>query len=295
MQPVGFVGLGVMGQPMALNIARAGVPLLVWNRTPTRAEPLHEAGARVAGSVAEVFEGAEVVLAMMANGAVLDEVLGRGTSRFADLVRDHLLVHMGTTTTEYSASLAADVVAAGGRYVEAPVSGSRVPAERAALVGMLAGEPADVAIVEPLVAPTCRQTFVCGAVPSALTMKLSVNLYLITMVTALAESAHFAERQGVDMQTFRAVLDAGQMASDISKLKTAMLVAGEFPVAAGLADVLMNCRLVADAARASGTAAPLMLASEALFEEALELGYGEQDMAAVVHAIAARDAGGDAG
>ena len=78
---------------------------------------------------------------MMANGEILDATLGRGTPRFEALARDHLVVPMGTTSPEYSAALGAGVVAAGDRYVEAPVSGSRVPAENAALFGMLADHP----------------------------------------------------------------------------------------------------------------------------------------------------------
>ncbi len=286
---VGFVGLGVMGQPMGLNLARAGVPLVVWNRTAARLEPLVAAGAEAASSVDDVLTRASTVLFMMANGDVLDEVLGRGTPDFDRRVARHLVVHMGTTSPRYSLSLAADVRAAAGRYVEAPVSGSRGPAEAAELVGMLAGAPEDLDVVRPLVAATCRETFDCGEVPAALMTKLSVNLYLITMVVGLAESAHFAERHGVDLATFRAVIDAGQMSSTISRAKLPMLVSGEFPVAAALSDVLMNCRLVADAARSSGTAAPLMAASEELFAEAEAMGLGGQDMAAVVHAIAQRD------
>lgn len=125
MTTFGFVGLGVMGQPMALNMARAGFPLLVWNRTPARAEPLVAAGTDVARDVDDVFARTSAVLLMLANGKVLDTTLGRGTSRFEALVRNHLVVSTGTTSPEYSAGLAADVVAAGGRYVEAPVSGSR--------------------------------------------------------------------------------------------------------------------------------------------------------------------------
>ena len=287
--PVGFVGLGVMGQPMALNLAGAGVPLVVWNRTPGRLEPLLAAGAEAAESVDDVLARTSTVLFMMANGHVLDEVLGRRTAEFGGRVASHLVVHMGTTSAEYSRALAADVRAAGGRYVEAPVSGSRGPAEAAQLVGMLAGAPEDVEVVRPLVAATCRETFDCGEVPAALMTKLSVNLFLITTVVGLAESAHFAERHGVDMATFRAVIDAGQMSSTISRAKLQMLVSGGYPVAAALSDVLMNSRLVADAARASGTAAPLMEASEALFAEAEAMGLGGQDMAAVVHAIAQRD------
>ena len=286
---VGFVGLGVMGQPMALNLARAGIQLVVWNRTPARLAPLVAAGAETADDVDGVLARASTVLFMVANGAVLDEVLGRKTPAFGPRVAGHLVVHMGTTSADYSQSLAADVRAARGRYVEAPVSGSRGPAEAGELVGMLAGSPDDLDVVRPLLAATCRPTVDCGEVPRALLMKLSVNLYLITTVVGLAEAAHFAERHGVDMTAFRAVIDAGQMSSAISRAKLQMLVTGEYPVAAGLSDVLMNSRLVADAARASGTAAPLMEASEALFAEAEAMGLGGQDMAAVVHAIAQRD------
>jgi len=278
-----------MGQPMALNMARSGASLLVWNRTRARAAPVVAAGAEAARDVDDVFARSSTVLIMMANGEVLDVTLGRGTPRFTTLVRDHLVVPMGTTSPEYSAGLAADVVAAGGRYVEAPVSGSRVPAENAALVGMLAGSPPDLDVVRPLLATTCRQTFDCGQVPGALRMKIATNLYLVTTVTALAESAHLARRLGIDLETFREVLNAGQMASDISRRKLEMLVSDSFPVAAALSDVLMNAHLVADAARGSGTATPLMFTTEALFEEAQALGHGSLDMAAVVHAIAARD------
>ena len=106
---------------------------------------------------------------------------------------------MSTTAPDYSRGLEADIVGAGGRYVEAPVSGSRVPAEQGALVGMLAGDPAAVAEVEPLLRPMCERSFVCGAVPQALRMKLAVNLFLITTVTGLAEAVHSAERHGIDL------------------------------------------------------------------------------------------------
>ena len=168
---------------------------------------------------------------MMANGQALDQVLGRGTPAFGARVARHLVVHMGTTSAEYSQQLAADVRAAGDATSKHPSAGSRGPAEAAQLVGMLAGAPEDVQVVRPLVAATCRETFDCGEVPAALMTKLSVNLFLITTVVGLAESAHFAERHGVEMATFRAVIDAGQMSSTISRAKLPMPVSGEYPVA----------------------------------------------------------------
>ncbi|MEO7981930.1 MAG: NAD(P)-dependent oxidoreductase [Sporichthyaceae bacterium] len=288
-EAVGFVGLGVMGQPMAVNLARTGTPLVVWNRTPARLGPLRDAGAEAADDVDGVLARATTVLFMMADGAVLDEVLGRDSPLFAARVEGHLLVHMGTTSPDYSRGLAAEVRRAGGRYVEAPVSGSRVPAEQRQIVGMVAGRPEDVAVVRPLVSAMCRETFDCGEVPGALLTKLSVNLFLMTMVAGLAEAANFAQQHGVPMDTFRAVLDAGPMASAVSRGKLEMLVSGEFPVAAAVSDVLMNSRLVADAARATGTAAPLMLVTEQLFTEAEAMGLGGEDMAAVLLAIARRN------
>ena len=285
---VGFLGLGLMGEPMAANLLRAGTKLVVWNRTAARTAPFLAAGADVAGSVAEVFARAPVVLAMLANGAAIDATLARGTAGFASMVAGRTLVHLGTTAPAYSHGLEADVRAAGGRYVEAPVSGSRGPAQAGELVGMLAGAPDAVAAVRPLLAPMCRQTVDCGPVPSALTMKLAVNLYLITTVTGLAEAAHFAAVHGLDMNTFRAVLDAGPMASTVSRGKLAKLLAGDFSPQAAAADVLMNNALVAAAARAVGMASPALDVSHALFGETVAQGHGGEDMIAVIRALEAR-------
>jgi 3-hydroxyisobutyrate dehydrogenase len=287
---VGFLGLGLMGEPMALNLARAGTPLVVWNRTRSRTEALRAIGAEVAGSAAEVFRCCDVVLVMLAGEAVMDEVLGRGTPAFAAQLRGRTLVHTGTTSPEYSRGLEADVQAAGGRYVEAPVSGSRGPATAGDLVVLLAGDPGAVAEVRPLLAPIGRRSFVCGPVPSGLLTKLSVNLFLITQVTGLAEAMHLAERQGLDPALVGAVLDAGPMASTVSRAKVAALVTGDLSPQAAAADVLMNNRLIAEAARAAGVASPLLDVCHALFDETVGLGHGGEDMAAVVRALEARTA-----
>jgi 3-hydroxyisobutyrate dehydrogenase len=285
---VGFLGLGLMGEPMAANLVKAGTPLVIWTRTAAKAEPFRAAGAEVVSSPAEVFQRAPVVLAMLANGAAIDATIGRGTAEFASILASRTLVHMGTTAPAYSRGLEADVRAAGGRYVEAPVSGSRGPAQAGELVAMLAGEPDAVAEVRPLLAPMCRQTVDCGQVPNALTMKLAVNLYLITIVTGLAEAAHFAAVHGLDLETFRAVLDGGQMASTVSRGKLAKLLAGDLSPQAAAADVLMNNELVAAAARAAGMATPALDVSHALFREAVAQGHGGEDMIAVIRAIEAR-------
>ncbi|MEW2167247.1 NAD(P)-dependent oxidoreductase [Streptomyces sp. NPDC007084] len=303
---VGFIGLGVMGTPMALNLVRAGIPLVVWNRTASRAEPLGAEGAEVADGPAEVFERADTVLLMLADEAAVDAVLARGTAGFAQRVAGRTVVHMGTTSPEYSRGLDADVRAAGGRYAEVPVSGSRVPAQAGRLVAMLAGDPATLEDVRPLLTPLCQETFGCGAVPNALLMKLSVNLFLITLVTGLTEAFHFAEQHGLDPGLFLDVLDAGPMASAVSRMKAPKLLDRDFTVQAAVQDVLKNNELIARAARDTGLTSPLLDACHALFAETVALGHGDLDMVAVLRAIedrtarasaegeAARSAGGDA-
>jgi len=287
-QPIGFIGLGAMGEAMALNLVKSGTPLLVWNRTPAKAQTLAAVGAELAGAAADVFALSQTVILMLADGRAMDTVLARGDRGFADRVNGRTVVHMGTTSPAYSRGLEADIRSAGGRYVEAPVSGSRRPAEAGQLVAMLAGEEEAVVDVRPVLAPMCRETMVCGLVPNALLMKLSVNLFLISLVTGLAEAVHFAENNGLDLEQLLAVLDAGPMASDVSRVKAPKLVGRDFAVQAAISNVLENNRLIAEVAREVGIASPLLDVCHALYTETLALGLGEADMVAVLKAIEAR-------
>jgi 3-hydroxyisobutyrate dehydrogenase len=286
--PVGFIGLGTMGEPMALNLAKAGTPLVVWNRSAAKAAMLARASAKVAESPREVFSACEVVFAMLADGPALDAVLDRGRPAFTSNLGRRTLVNMATLSPAYSATLEAEIRAAGGSYVEAPVSGSRKPAEAGELVAMLAGEPAAVERIRPLLAPMCQKAIACGPVPNALRMKLAVNLYLITMVTGLAEAVHFARKQGLDLAQLVAVLDSGPMASDVSRVKAAKLLAEDFSVQAAISNVLENNRLIAEAARERGLASPLLDVCHGLYGETDAMGLGAKDMIAVIRALERR-------
>jgi len=287
---IGFIGLGVMGQPMALNLARAGTKLTVWNRSSDRCALLAAAGAKVASSPVELLAQTRIVFLMLYDGAAIDAVLGRDTPTFGANIAGHVIVQMGTPSPSYSRQLEADIRAHGGNYVEAPVSGSVKPAEVGQLVAMLAGADESIEEVRPLLTPMCRLTVSCGTVPNALLMKIAVNAFLIPMVTGLAEAVHFADRHGLDLKQLQAVLDAGPMASSVSRVKAAKLAAGDFTVQAAITDVLKNCRLTTNAAREAGIASPLLDVCETLYGEAQAQGYGQSDMVAVVHAIAARGA-----
>jgi 3-hydroxyisobutyrate dehydrogenase len=288
MVAVGFIGLGVMGEPMALNLVKAGTPLLVWNRTPEKARALEAVGASVAPDVDSVFSRCDVIILMLSNGLAIDDVLGRGTPVFGTRVSGRTIVHMGTTAPGYSQALSSEILAAGGEYVEAPVSGSRVPAEAGELVAMPAGSPDAVALVRPILEPMCREIVSCGPVPNGLLTKLSVNICLITTVTGLAETMHFAAQHGLDLDQVAHVLATGQMSSPIMRVKLPKLLTSDFTAQAAISDVWMNTRLITDAATRTGVAVPLLDVCEALFAETDALGHSRDDMAAVLKAIETR-------
>lgn len=286
---VGFIGLGIMGGPMATNLLRAGVPLSVWNRSPEASLRLGRQGARVLGSPAAVFADCDVVLLMLADETAVDAVLRRGTPELDAMVAGCTVVALGTTSPTFSAGLERDIVAAGGRYVEAPVSGSRVPAERGELVGLVAGDEEAVEQVAPLLGTMCRALVRCGPVPTGLGTKLAVNLYLCTMVAGLAEAYHLATALGLDVAAFQQALDTGPMASAVSTLKLAKLVQRDFDTQAAVRDVHTNTRLVAEAARSVGAASPLLDVTRELFRATEASGAGALDMTAVVTALEQRD------
>lgn len=284
-EALGFIGLGLMGEPMALNLLRAGRSLVVWNRSTAKAARLVAAGATLASSPSEVFRRTRTIILMLANEEAIDSVLDRRGPEFRSRVGGRVIIQMGTTSPEYSLILESEVRAGGGSYAEAPVSGSRVPAEQGQLVAMVAAEFPETEELETLLQPMCKQVIFCGSVPSALRMKLSVNLFLITMVTGLVEAFHLARRQSLNLATLCSVLDSSPMASSVSRVKLSKLVADDFSPQASIADVLKNAELVADAAKTAQAPAPLLNVCRLLYSDALRVGCGELDMVAVLRAL----------
>lgn len=285
---VGFIGLGKMGAPMAANLLRAGIPLIVWNRNADKSKTLEAVGAQVAASVAELFASTSIILMMLLDEQAIDAVLERGTARFDALVSGKTLVTLGTTSAEYSSGLELDLLRAGGHYVEAPVSGSRVPAERGTLVGMVAGDSVSVAAVMPLLEPLCAKAFKCGLVPSAVRTKIAVNHFLILMVAALGETVASARAVGVDLSVLQEVLDAGPMASDVSRLKFDKLIRGDFSPQASVKDAGKIARLALTQTTAGGARAPLMECCVELYRSAEDIGWQDLDMIAATRTLEER-------
>ena len=282
---IGFVGLGTMGLPMASNLARVHSGVRVWNRTPGKDAPLRALGAEVAPSLDACFDASDLVFLMLRDAAAADAVLGIGTPAFARRVPARIVVQLGTTSAEHSLACALAIEAAGGRYVECPVSGSQTPAEQGRLLGMIAGHEADVAVVEPLLNALCANIYRCGLAPAAMRMKLAVNHYLIVLVTALAEASHAARLAGVDLGLMERILGDGPMASEVSRTKLAKLVRSEFAAQASVADVQLIAALCARQAAQSGAHAPLIDACRDLLHRAFVDGLGGLDMTGVVRVL----------
>ncbi len=283
---VGFIGLGLMGTPMARRLLDAGVPLTAWTRSPAALQPIVDAGAAAAASPEGVFAASDTVIVMLRNAGAIDAVLRDESGAMHAFVAGRTVVNTGTIAPTDSLKLADDIAAAGGTYVEAPVSGSRVPAETGTLVGLLAGPPAAVERVRQLIGPLCSRVEVCGEVPAALMMKLSANVFLVSLLAGLAESFHFAEAHSMDLEVLRSILDAGQMASPLSRVKTDKLVRGDMTPQASIADVHVNAELIQDAAAAAGIASPLIDACAQLFAGGVAAGDGGLDAVAIVRTLA---------
>jgi 3-hydroxyisobutyrate dehydrogenase len=281
----GFVGTGLMGNPMATRLATSGVPLVVWNRTPAKAANVVAAGAMMAESREALFQQCDVIVLMLATADAIDEVLARNAADFRSRVTGRLIINTGTVSPEYSSGLAAAISAAGGRFVEAPVSGSRTQAENGKLVVMAAGEANDVEQTRTLLAPLYTALFDCGPAPNGLRMKLAVNLFLIVMVTGLVEAFDFAREARIDLNLFRDVLAATPMASSVSRVKADKLARNDLTPQAAITDVLQNARLILDAARAFELTPRLIEACGRLYAEAADADLGALDIVGVLRVM----------
>ena len=275
-----------MGVPMAARLADGGLNPLVWSRRPESADTLIYRGAELAPSVDALFEACGRVVLMLANARAMDEVLGRGTENFIRRVSGVTLIHMGTTPPGYSEDLAADVVSAGGRYAEVPVSGSTGPAASGDLVAMAAGSEKALADARDIVEHMCRAIVPCGEVPGALQMKLAVNTYLVGLVCGLFEAFNLARKAGLDLQTLASVLEAGPMSCDLMRMKLPKLLDGDHAPQSSIRQANNNTQMIVDEAERVGTKVPIVEVVLALVQEAARSGWNEEDMTAITKVLA---------
>jgi 3-hydroxyisobutyrate dehydrogenase len=275
---VALLGTGVMGAGMARNIASAGIPLRVWNRTAERATPLADAGASVAGTPEEAVRGADVVVTMLFD---TESVAATMRDAAPGLGAGTVWLQMATVGVEGCDRLAGLAEELGVRYVDAPVLGTRKPAEEGSLV-VLASGPDDVRdTVAPVLDAVGSRVMWLGEAGAGTRLKLVANSWVLTVVEGIAESLTLARALGLDPQQFLDVVKGGAMDAPYVQLKGSAMLAGEFATAFGLDGAAKDAELIVAAARAAG--AEDLAVIEAVrdhYVRAREAGHGDKDLSA---------------
>ncbi|MGN6521686.1 MAG: NAD(P)-dependent oxidoreductase [Actinomycetes bacterium] len=284
---IAFLGTCIMGGAMARRLADAGQDIAVWNRTLDKARPLADAGATVAASVADAVRGRTLLVTMLADADVTAAALGNGDA-LAELAPDALWLQMATVGVAGEQRLRGLAEAAGVGYLDAPVSGTKQPAEQGALT-VLASGPEDLrARAETVFSVVGSTTVWAGEAGAGSRFKLVVNTWLLGLLGALADSIRLSELLGIDPAGFLAAIEGGPLFTPYAKLKGGAMIAGEYPTAFPLSMASKDAQLVVEAAHDAGGDLPVADALAGLFQRAAALDGGElgrADMAAVVEAL----------
>ncbi|RYC84061.1 hypothetical protein BFJ63_vAg13083 [Fusarium oxysporum f. sp. narcissi] len=278
---IGFLGLGTMGTPMALNL-RQQFPVTVWNRNGAKCTPLIEAGAKAAKTPSEVVEKSDVIFTMLFDGKAIQSMIdNEPDNSFMKAIRGKTLINTSSVHVAFSHKLAQQVQGAGGKFVEMPVSGSKGPAEQGQLVGMMAGDPEVAEQIRPVVKPITTAAIYCGPIGSGLKAKYSINLFLVSVTAGLAESVNLARAQGLDLEAFAQVVNSSPLASAYSRVKIAKILKGDWTPQAAIKDCYNSTELIKSAAQGVKVQTPLVQLCNSLYREAYQNGLGEEDMMAI--------------
>lgn len=277
---IGFLGMGIMGRAMALNVRKAGFELMVYNRSQDKLDTLRADGVSIAATPQELSAFADVLVLMVTGPEAVDALLfdqGGAEVRLSAKV----VVNMSTVPPAYSKELGERLGQAGAAFVEAPVLGTKKPAEDGTLVVLAAGEPATVDTVHPLLESMGKKVLRCGAPPAATTLKLAINLLLGAHMAALAEVLHFAEKCGLERDMVLHAVLAGPMANALYAGKEPMLRNGEYPVQFPLEHMAKDLAFAVDTGQENGAKTPIANALSALYEQGKLLGLSREDFAAI--------------
>ena len=283
---IGFVGLGIMGSAMAVNLLKAGFQVTLWNRSPDKYAPLQVLGATVAPSPRAVAEESDLLIAMMATPEAVRAVRDGDDGIVAGLSVGNGFIDMSTVDAETSRESQLLVHDKGALFLEAPVAGSRKPAEDATLTIMTAGDRELYDSALPVLEKLGKKLLYLGHVGKASAMKLANNLVMGGALAALCEGLALAEKSGIDPSQLLEVLDSGAVANPMFRLKGPQIVAnGTFSAAFPLKHMQKDLRLALRLAEESGLPLFATAASNELFKAAMAAGCGDEDFAAVSRVI----------
>jgi 3-hydroxyisobutyrate dehydrogenase len=279
MTTVAVLGTGTIGEPIARNLARAGFDVHAWNRTRAKAEPLAGDGATVCETAAEAANGAEIVLTVLADAEATAEVVEEIS--FADGAVWAQLATVGVDGAERLAELAQEK---GVAFVDAPVLGTRQPAEEGKLVVLASGPEEALQRCEPVFAAIGQKTRRLGPVPNGSKLKMVTNLWLLAVTEGAAESIALAEGLGLDPRDFLDTMEGSQIDTPYLHLKGEAMLDRRLEPSFKLRLAEKDAALVLEAARRAGIHPRVAQAVREALHRGVELGHGDEDMAAVYFA-----------
>ncbi len=273
---VALLGVGTMGAGMARNIAKAGMPLRVWNRSSGKAQALADV-AHVADSVADAVDGADVVLTMVYDA---DSVIETMEQARGQLGSDVVWLQQSTIGVEGSDRVIALAKDLDVTLVDAPVLGTRKPADDGALVVLASGPEEARATVAPVFEAIGSRTMWVGEAGAGTRLKLAANAFVGTLLEGIADSLALTRDLGLDPALFLEAVAGGAMDAPYVQLKGKAMLAGEYEPAFALAGALKDVDLILAAAEDAGTELGPLPGVRAHFARAVEAGHGDLDMAA---------------
>jgi 3-hydroxyisobutyrate dehydrogenase len=282
---VTVLGTGIMGAPMARNIRAAGHDVRAWNRSREKAEPLAGEGIEIADSPAEAVAGAEVVVVMLADGAAVRDVLVDGGALDA-VESGAVLDQMSTIGIAATEDVAHECAERGVPFVDAPVLGTKEPAEQGKLIVLASGPDEALERCAPVFDAVGVRTLRLGAAGNGTRLKLVVNHWLLTLVAALAESIRLAEAIDVDPRRFLETISGGPLGPAYADLKGGAMIERRFtPASFPLHLAAKDADLVLEAAERHDRPLGLLPVVREQLRRALEAGHGDDDLAALFEGV----------
>ena len=281
MAQYGFLGLGIMGTPMAANLIKAGHEITVWNRTAEKCDPLVSLGANRAATPREVVAAVNITFAMLADPAAAKAVVSGPDGILEGISSGKGYVDMSTVDETTSRWISEVVTAAGGRFLEAPVSGTKKPAEDGTLIILAAGDEDLYGEAAPLLDIMGRKRLFLGEVGNGARMKLIINMIMGGMMTSFCEGLALGAKGGLDSSDILDVLAAGALANPMFAGKGPLMARDEFSPAFPLKHMQKDLRLAADLGDTLGQFMPSANVANEVFILAVAAGLADEDFCAV--------------
>jgi len=283
---VSLIGLGLMGRPMGMNLLKAGFPLTVWNRTPSRAEALVAAGARLVASPREAAAAADVLITIVSDPPALEEVLwgrdGKNDGAFAGLKRGALYIDSSTVSPSLAQKIAAASAGAGVHFLDAPVTGGTWGAEKGELVFMVGGDAQTLKTAEPVLSVMGKKWFHLGPNGAGQTIKLAMNSLLALEVQAFAEALALVTRAGLPGEKLVEVMQASMARAGVLDVKAPMLLKGNYTPSFPLRLMHKDLSLALDLANQLGVPLPATASSRETYSYVKGSSQEDLDYAAVM-------------